>query len=302
MIINHLKTIYSGCTNDGTTASPNRSHIVRFCHHTTNAHCTIMSLLSPAFLTAQMLADEGVSSSPFHICVIITIDVDFKRKQENIETAYESVLWFIENMMPPKNGVVISIYHTQKARPWIGTPWTQKEVWPLKQQWDPQGEYITIHKVEPMMSKDRKPKVEEQQDKYLPILVDKATKCGYNIKYIDYKMRTSEIVEAISKSDYHFSYEGGTFYTAAMTGTPAYCWHSQDEVINVDGPWRNLNDEVERAIIQQTAVGQIGSNHSKIRQYDFINECVVAHPLFNLLYLENETDIDKALINDKHNR
>lgn len=294
--ITHLKTIYKGCEPNGVKAIPSRSHVVRFCSHTMHSHATIMSLLSPAFLDAQQQYDEKFSDEPFHISILWPKHLDKKRKEENADTAYETVLYFVENMMAPRNGAIISIYHAHELKPWNTTQWRHSQIWPFEKQWDPQNEYITIHKVEPLMSPSRIKKVTRHEKRILPRIESEAEKYGFDIKYIDYTMPTKEIVETMTKSNYHFCYSGATMYTAAMIGIPSLSWHNYPQITNEVQEIRNLNNEIERHLVQVGTWGVMSNHNGKIRQYDFDNKCVNNFPNQNQRHLENDWDVDIAFI------
>jgi len=294
--ITHLKTIYKGCASDGTIADPNRSHVVRFCYHTSHSHATIMSLLSPAFLDAQQQYDERVSDKPFHITILWPHKLTLKRKPENKDTAYEAMLYFVENMMAPKNGAIISIYNTPSAKPWQTTQWRHSQIWPFERQWDPQGNYVTVHKAEPLMSKSRIDKVIMKQELILPKIEKLAEKYGYDIKYIDYTLTTKEIVDTITESEYHFCYSGATYYTAAMIGIPALAWHHWDEIRNDQLDVRNINNVVETHSVQRATWGAMSSHNGKIRQYDFERKCVNTFPNQTQRHIEYNWELENAFI------
>ena len=296
--ITHLKTIYKGCEPNGEKADPSKSYIIRFTWHDAHAHATLMSMLSPAFLHAQQNADESVSVDPFHISILWPYELNTKRKTENKETAYEALVWFIENMLDPKNGAIVSIYRCPNQNAHQGEQWRHSQIWPLKQRWSPKKEYISVHRVEPTMSKNRIKEVKRQESIYLPIVESYAKMFGYDIKYIDYTFTVQEIVDIIAQSDWHFSYSGGTMYTAAMIGIPTLAWHELSEVLTEWREWRDYDDEqkTHRIVIQETPWGNMSTRSDKIKQFVFKNERVETRPLTGNRYIQMEKDIEFAFL------
>ena len=292
----HLQTIYKGCAATGIKTNPSQSDIVRFCTHTSNSHATIMSLLSQAFLNAQQVADEGVSDQPYHITVLWTISRHFKRKPENAETAYEALLYFINNLKAPKNGVIVSIYKVPNAYSTQSTQWRHSQIWPFEKQWDPQGNYITVHKAERLMSTSRRDKVIEAEERILPIVEKCADKYGFEIKYIDYTLTTQEIVDTMRLSNYHFCYSGATYYTAAMIGIPALAWHSFKEVPIEIHEVRNNEGIIEEHQVQRATWGSMSSPIGKIRQYDWEKDCVVTKPNQDQRHIVDEIEVIKTFM------
>lgn len=211
----HIEDIYSGCEPVG-RAEPSRSHTVRFCFGTSHAHCTLMCLLSEAFIKAQLLAESG-NLEPYHISIIWQLELDFKRKEENAESAYEIMKFFVNNMLPPKNGAIISIYKTKPS--FIQTSWKLTQVWPFKKRWTGGGGFVTVHKSEALMSKTRYPGILLAEETIIPEIEEK-----YDTKTIDYTMSIKTIYDLLLSTDKHYSYSGGTAYTSAMTGTPTEIW------------------------------------------------------------------------------
>ena len=294
--ITHLETIYKNCDESGIKTDPARSHLVRFCDHTSHSHATIMSLLSPAFLNAQQLADENVSNEPYHITVLWTISQHLKRKPENAETAYEAILYFIKNLKAPKNGAVISIYRAKDAYSVQTTQWRHSQIWPFEKQWEPQGDYVTVHQAERLMSKSRINQVKTSEEKILPLIEKCAQNYGFEIKYINYTLTIKEIVDTMRLSNYHFCYSGATYYTAAMIGIPALAWHDMDTVVTEEHPIRNRDGILQMHKVQRNTWGAMSSNIGKIRQYDWKNDCVITEPNQTQRHIEYNQEIEAAFL------
>lgn len=294
--LTHLKTIYKGCAPDGTKADPAKSYIVRFTQHDAHSHATLMSMLSPPFLHAQQNADENITDQPSHISILWPFTTDFKRKPSNQDSAYDALVYFVENMLDPKNGAIVSIYHAPDMNYWQGEQWRHSQIWPFKQQWNPKGKYITIQKAEANMSKLRINKVLDQQNLCLPIIRIYAKKCGYEIKYIDYTLTTKEFVDIMISSDYHFTYSGASMYTAAMIGIPCLAWHHLEPVESEIQEWRDYDNQeiIHSEPIQQTPWGNMSTHNGKIKQYNFEKKRVETYPLRNNRHIEGLLDILKV--------
>lgn len=297
--LTHLKTIYKGCTPDGTKADPSRSDVVRLCRHSAHSHATLSATICPAFLNAQQIADEKINDKPYHISILWTVPIEEKRKPENAETGYETMLYFIENFMTPTNGVVVSIYHCHSAYPHHTTQYKHSQYWPFEKQWSPKNEYITIHKAEPLMSQTRIKGVKESQMVMLPLIENNAIRYGYDIKYIDYTMTTKEIIETMTYSDYHFCYSGATYYTACMIGIPALAWHHHNlNVIRYNEHKYTRIDKVDRfvPISSIETLGRMSVNPAHIRQYDFEKQRVDSFPMERQKHMVQIQEIEEAFL------
>ena len=302
--LTHLKSIYKGCADDGTITDPSKSFVVRLSNHDANSHATLMSMLSPAFLQAQQLSDENISNDPFHITILFHKDMAEKRKPENKETIYETLIWFIENFLDPANGAIVSIYRAHDSRYWQGNPWAHNQIWPLKRRWKPQGSHVSVQLTEPLMSKRRKFATEQHEKTVMPVIKSMAEQLGYDIKYVDYTLPTEEIVSIMETSDYHFTYNGATMYTAAMIGIPCLAWHHESEIIYDIGEWRDYDDinKKHKAAVQvNTPWGNMSTANHKIQQYNFEKQRVESHPLYNNRLIASTNDVFEAfkeMIND----
>jgi len=294
--ITYLKTIYKDCDPSGVRAEPSKSCTIRFCGHTSNSHATIMSLLSPAFLTAQELSDEKISNEPYHMSIIWTYDLNRKRKEENAETSLEALEYFLINLKAPTNGAIISIYHANEGKEHHPTQWRHTQVWPFAERWNPQGQYITVHKTEPLMATSRIRKTKQSEIEMLPYVQNCAEKYGYNIKYVDYTMKAQEIYETMRYSDYHFCYAGATYYTAAMVGVPALAWHHMD-VVKYDQVLLETKELTSRfsQVFQINGWG-LSTSSGKIRQYDWETNKVITKPNQEQKFIEKKSDIEKAFL------
>lgn len=296
--ITHLKTIYKGCADNGEKADPNKSYIIRFTWHDSHSHATLMSMLSPAFLHAQQNSEENISTEPFHITILWPHRKGLKRKQENKETAYDAMVWFVENMMDPTNGAIVSIYFSPEMNAHQGEQWRHSQIWPLKQRWNPKGEYISIHMTEPEMSTSRINEVLRQEKMYLPYVKSLSKQYAYDIKYVDYTLTVKEIVDIMVQSDWHFCYSGATMYTAAMIGIPTLSWHHLPKVDKSMRQWRDYNDpsKVNWEYVQETPWGKMSTHPGKIKQYFFEKQRVETRPLMNNRHIETKRDIEEAFM------
>jgi len=60
----------------------------------------------------------------------------------------------------------------------------------------------------------------EKEKTILPNITKIAHEFGYDVKFIHYSLTMEEIYDTLLSTTHHFSYDGGTYYTAGMTGTP----------------------------------------------------------------------------------
>jgi len=286
-----LKTIHKGC-NEG-IAEPHCSHIVRFSLSTCASHATLMSMLGSAFLFAQQNADDNLTDKPFNICVLWPVDEHTKRKSENAESMYDALIYFLQSMSAPKNGVVISIYHIDTLGH-MNEQWLHGNFWHFEKQWSPQDEYITVHKHEPLMSRHRISGTVQYENLYMPIIEDLANSYGWDIKEIDYTMTMKDIVETMTHSNYHFAYLGGTWFLSAMIGIPSLCWHHNHRVFTNKRKWVDIDEKIHEVDVQNNSWGVTCTGNAWIKQYSFEHERVLSHPNYNQLWIEDKADIYKA--------
>jgi len=214
-----VKTYYLNCEDNGEVATE-QNDTIRFDVYTLWPHCTFMSAMCYSFWKAQLMQQEGLNE-PRKICILVDKKIiNEKAKKENKSTGIDMLDWFINNIQPTINGLIISIYSHKITVPYVEDRWSASTIWPLKKewQWKGGGGYFTIQDTEgnvslnKQLNKDfhRTTKIIKNIDEYAVLPV----------KRINYTMSEEEIFTLLKYSNLHFSYSGGTYYTAGMISCP----------------------------------------------------------------------------------
>lgn len=227
----HLKTFYIGCKNTGEITT-NKDNIARIPKSYNMGHRHIMGLLGQHFFSAQVLTQEGIISDPYKLTIYVT-NINDKMKAENEVTKLDTLYYFIENMHPPKCGMIISIFEHQLIKS-IKPYEDFRYLWPFKKemQWVGDGDYITFQEVEPKCTPWVKEKFFSHPNAKITKDIDEHS--VYPIKRIDYTMREEEIFELLKHTKFHLSYPGGTYYTAGMMNCPTIGLYLKKEIVEVD--------------------------------------------------------------------
>lgn len=282
----NIKTIYLGCENNGEIASLD-NHIIRFCHGTIYAHPTIMSRLGSAMWEQQYLAEYTSLNMPMKYCVLLPrICANYPIKPENSFTGMDTITWFIENLHPPRGGAIFTFYYYEEQGTEFVAPWSTQVIWPLNKeyQWVGDGDYITLHDIEPSIMNRKKGKHHLNHKTY-EVIKDIDNICPYDVKRINYAMGEDEIFKILKHSRLHVSYHGGTVFSAGMINIPTICfgWRGYD----TKGHWNN-NGEVKEITIQQTSWNSGTTNPpTQIHQYDWKKEKVMQGPQNYLINVDN---------------
>lgn len=292
--MNHLHTFYMGTADTGIRTDPARSHVIRMCKHTAHSYATLMSMLSPPFFEAQRNADEGITNEPYHITILWPLKLHDKRKEENSQTSFEIFKYYLSLFKAPRNGAIVSIYHCRNMPAQLGEQWRHSQIWPFARQWDPQGTHVTVHRVEPNMSSARKMPTLLHEDWCLKEVKRFSKAFGYEIRYVDYTQPIESIIDNMTTAEYHFSYLGATWFTAAQIGIPSLAWHNHQYVPTFPRKYRDIDNNLHEEFVQQNAWGSMSTHNGKIRYYDHALQRVINKPNQQQLLINSEKDIMKA--------
>tara|TARA_R110000744_G_scaffold188370_4_gene307702 strand:+ start:1380 stop:2303 length:924 start_codon:yes stop_codon:yes gene_type:complete len=289
-IVKILETIRIGCS-DG-VATPDKSHVIRFCNSTIFAHGTLISQIAPAFVNAQLLCDESISKEPYHVSVIFPFELDKVRKETDVETAYERIKWYFNNLMVPTCGMVVTFYQNLESKSWITAPWHLQHLWPLKERWEPKNRYVTIQRLEPLVggsAKRNKDSIPEYEDRAINL----AKSLGYEVKFIDYLMPFDELLYTMKHSDHHFSYQGSSYFFAGLLGTPTTIWGSERPRTYAWNSYYSYH-KAERVHLNHLIGrwGTLGTNQARIMQYDFEVGAVMNRPVSYMYQIDSVGELD----------
>ena len=145
----HFETLYLGCDNTGEVADASNC-IIKFDAESSGAHALIVSRFSHELFKIQGLAQEGIVTTPYKICILIRTGlIGHKYSKANESTVDHTIMWFAKNWQPPSCGVIFSFYeYDDLFGVEIQQPIMTQVIWPLndKLQSKRDGGYITYQK------------------------------------------------------------------------------------------------------------------------------------------------------------
>lgn len=277
------ETFYIGCDNDGSVAEIGTHPTIRWDRFAVYSFNDIRCTLSLAFANTQILYQEGVLNKPTKYAMLLPM-INQKRKSENKETFYETISWIVDNMLPPKHGIIITFYFYDSLYPQLMNMPSQDKtaIWPLKEQWIGDGNYITVHKFESITDKKRK---DRSKDGQYDLILDIENLSSYNVKYIDYTMRVEDMVDIMKHSKKHFTYDGATWHLAAMLNIPTIVYGLQKFDTYNKGYWDSEQDIKHEINLRETPF------HIRTIQYDILKGIVYAGPQEFCFCTRNEKEL-----------
>jgi len=215
----YLKT-YRYNTDSDEIATPDDSHVIRFCIHTMNTYAPVIDKLSEAFLSAQLAFQEGYSKGPKKICILVSSRLtEYKFKPEDPETSFERIEWFIQNFKKPAGGVIVSFYASSEHDIHLDSHWSLTKLWQTEKTWNSRdvGDYVTVHLPEASSN------VTWNKQNFYPIwnnIEEDILDRGLEIKYVSYTTPYQELYDLMIRSRLHLSYVGASYIFAGITKTP----------------------------------------------------------------------------------
>ena len=267
-MISLAETFNIGCESKE-VAIPGIHNTTRWDRFAVYSFNDIRCVLSLAFANTHILYQENIITDPVKHCFLLP-KIDLKKKTDNKETFYDVISWMIENMIPPKPGIIISLYFYDSVYPQLMNMPTQDKtaIWPLKNQWK-NGDYITVHKFESITEQKRK---DRSADGQYDIIQNIESYSSLPVKYIDYTMSVNEMVDLLQHSKKHFTYDGATWHLASMINTPTVVYGIQKFDTYNKGYWDPIQDKKHNITIRETPF------HIRTIQYDIKKEIVYAGP------------------------
>lgn len=264
------ETFYIGCENDGSVAEPGIHHTVRWDRFSVYSFNDIRCVLSLAFANTHILYQDKLIDKPTKYAMVLPL-VNAKKKTQNKETYYDTITWIIDNMIIPKPGIIISFYFYNSLYPQLMNMPTQDKtaIWPLQQQWIGDGDYITVHRFESITEEKRK---NRSQDGQYDLILNIENISPYKVKYIDYTMPVSEMVELLQHSKQHYTYDGATWHLAALINVPTVVYGLQKFDTYNKGYWDPEQDIKHIIDLRETPF------HIRTLQYNIEKDIVYAGP------------------------
>ena len=214
-----VETFYLGCENNGEVATT-ENNFDRINERFNTAHRPVMGILCRHFFYAQLLQQEGSLNKPYKLALIFKEGrLDSKIKKQNAFTVKDTIYFFLNNMLPPEKGIIVSIYIYDTIDNTIPPYEDFRCITPMKDEllWEGDGDYITFQDAENFNSVNLRRFLNHENKEVLQ-QIDKIS--TYPVKRITYSMGEKEIFHLLKHAKFNVSYPGGTYYSAAMINCP----------------------------------------------------------------------------------
>jgi hypothetical protein len=268
----HVETLYINCEDNGHMPRLNNSHVQRLDQYNYHAYSIFVSHISNIFFNAQNLQSEGILNEPYCASIVIPKVESFKGQFEDNLTR---IKYIANNFVPPKNGVIISLYeHWQDNK--VLTPYNTSIVWPYKKQWDKENakDYVCLQTVteKNIEHKGSYAKNAEAVEEYKRI-VNELNTLGIEYKNVSYDMRIDSVFKLLLSSRALISYSGATYYLAGGLNVPTIAFgneHSNfmEHTITDNYTKVKLQGSKELVDVLKTGWGKEWSHQGKIIHYN----------------------------------
>ena len=312
-----IETLYINCDSNHGIAQLGSSHIwkVDFAH--IYPHISTMSVLAPLFHSAQYL-NNAYCNVPHKVSGLIhwPNNVIFQKfKDEDQETVYDRLKWYIRNLLPPSNGIIFTFYATEFRQKEYKQPWALTSMWPMKEENKPLNKYMTYHPLENAFFADNrsdkgpreKAKVNKLKEFYphyqkcLKKVKKICDKNGLEFYPVDYSQKYEETYRLLLGSNAHFTYGAGTTTLSMACETSTF--HIAGGIIGIDKKimrwtWSAIDEEGKSSWLEYDENHPIGSGeiHHKsgkgesryiTRKY---NICNAINSNWKALYSSNQAE------------
>jgi len=284
----HIKTYYFGCDNNGDNSTFD-NNVIRINRAHGVAHRPMMDILSRHFFNAQVLAEDNITNNPYKLTICVDKEFYYSKTTDvNESTNEDTILFFLENMHCPLNGMIVSIYTNDNMNNYIGSEHDYKHVWPFKEDmhWVGDGNYITLHDLEDGLSERRMSRLTKHENYELIKKIDDVS--IYPVKRISYKMNEKEMFSLLKHTKFHIAYPGGTYYSAGLINCPTIGLYVDNKVIpvlskhpNTYKEWIKINRHYSELMNPLTFEGYL--------TYDFeLKKAVIKHQNYLKHTVNNE--------------
>lgn len=223
--LQYYKTLYLG-TNDKDL--PPIEDTILFDDDSILPYASLITTITNVFWKSAFEYQQKFRIGPKHIKVLVpnTHSKRFKSQDHFKYTALETLEWFFCNLVEPPGGLIISIYFYENLYPGLNNPYNGWSIWPLKQRWIGDGDYVTLQKMVEFSNgaNGTSKKIQRAKDCGHWELIKNIEKyCPYPVKTIEYGDEETA-VELLTHSKRHFAYTGGSYYLASLVDTPTVCY------------------------------------------------------------------------------
>ena len=218
----YINTIYINCRR-GHVPELHNSEVIRFDTRNCHGYALFAGLFGSLFAKAFRLQESGILEKPY--CASIVLPRIEKFKEEDPETNMERIRFILKNLVPPKKGIIISIYLAEENQKFI-TPFTLDTIWSFKNRWENirTQEFVVIQDI-----KDVKNNKKHHLDwKKGTISVDniKRELDSVNVPYevIDYSTSIQKVFYLLLNCKMFLTPHSGAYFLAAGLNTPTVCF------------------------------------------------------------------------------
>ena len=210
----HCETLYINCESNHIPSLHN-SEVIRFDNRNYHAYGTFTALLSHLFFKAYRIQDNGLLKQPYSASIILPKVEKFK--PEDPEDNLTRIKYMLNNFVPPKYGIIISIYEAMEHIKCL-TPNDFFVVWPYKKQWTGKGNYVVLQDIKPT-EKNNNYDYDSITKSYNNILHE-LNNVGIEYKIIGYTTPIKEVFNLLRDSKLYITWCGGLNFLSGGLSVP----------------------------------------------------------------------------------
>jgi hypothetical protein len=263
-LVKQYKTFYIGEANKNSVISSTET--ILFDDITIWAYGDLISKLADSFWKFSFLNQQNIHIAPGKLIIYVSHkhSEGIRINPANKNTSLETLEWFINNMVPPRGGLVCEILFYENLYSELEQNWSIQTIWPLKQQWVGDGNYITVNKINLNSSHSKmKRMVKSGHDELIENIENYSP---YAVKYVSYIDGEEYIAETLKHSKRHFTYLGASYFMANMINIPTVCYASP--------MYPNINLKYEHSYYNSGS----STNPSRAHHYDSENKMCIQKP------------------------
>lgn len=228
----HIKTWHLECSDTLPHSVPEQSEVIRLSALDCDAYAPWVAHIGNCYAKAQLYYIEEIISSPYRLSIIVPASINTKHKPQDPETKLERLEWFIENLLVPDCGLVISLYIDPFMMSDFQGPFGWDTLWQTKRLWKDSGSnYITLQYHTEMDHNSGNSTHRINADASIATIIEVAESCKYDIVKVDYTTPIDKLYNLLLESHYHFSYVGSSGYIAALARTPTLFFGAAEKIV-----------------------------------------------------------------------
>jgi len=283
----YIDTWYINCENNGHIPELHNSDVIRFDNRNYHTYGIWICFLGHVFFKASRLNENGILDKPYSVSIVLPLIE--KYKDEDTEDNLTRIKYIVENYVPPKNGMIISIYESVENKKII-TPFDFIIKWPYKKQWEKNKteDYIAINDIATLQKKHKDVGAEKtvhsitgatlqqrisgyQIDKMevaFNNIIDILNEFGLEYKLVDYSMPVNDLFNTLLKCKLFCSWTGGPYYIAGGLNVPTLGYGTTPFAQSNNYFTKRITGTTLDKPILQTFWGMSLSHPGKVVHYD----------------------------------